>query len=471
MNPTPARQLKRFAESCRSRPPTTQRDRDRYVYILEAAQDMLIDTGRNRFTLPEFALCVGLSQLTIRRQISDLHHLFALVLSKHLDAILAAVGAIPFDSPDLFARRRLAYGRATRGICGIPTPLHFLLVRDRFTLPDDELESIDKQRRVIAFLVGRENGEDIMNLLDSPTLDLEKIEAMIAAMERMDESRRAGARPKPLLDCIVYDEPEPEPPPPPRARIQPAKPFPMTGLSPELANMSDAELTAYENGRIPHPPPEHKHEHEHEARARARNRGRRGRRSGNRKRRRLRRHGRSRGRRRSAGEDEAILPGPLGFALPVGAPNPGACAAQGAAVRGPASDPDACRHPLRLRISRFRPIRTAPPVRHGPPVRPETAILQTSMTLARRVNPADGIPTRAASTGRNPAPAGQSRFKRPRRAAALPRRGGCYRKNPNEHAGLAARACRSTVPSVPAAPGTSYLRKDAQSRRQPGSSS
>ena len=264
MNPTPARQLKRFAEACRSRPPTTQRDRDRYVYILEAAQDMLIDTGRNRFTLPEFALCVGLSQLTIRRQISDLHHLFALVLSKHLDAILAAVGAIPFDSPDLFARRRLAYGRATRGICGIPTPLHFLLVRDRFTLPDDELESIDKQRRVIAFLVGRENGEDIMNLLDSPTLDLEKIEAMIAAMERMDESRRAGARPKPLLDCIVYDEPEPEPPPPPRARIQPAKPFPMTGLSPELANMSDAELTAYENGRIPHPPPEHGHEHGHE---------------------------------------------------------------------------------------------------------------------------------------------------------------------------------------------------------------
>ncbi len=90
--------------------------------------------GRDGITIPELAYATGVSQLAIRRLFGALHHLFGLILKKHLDGILAAVGAMPRGTPCLLAARRAAYLNATRGVHDRPTPLHFLLVEQRFSL-------------------------------------------------------------------------------------------------------------------------------------------------------------------------------------------------------------------------------------------------------------------------------------------------------------------------------------------------
>ena len=87
MNPIPARLMQAQAETCPSRPRPTERERNRRAYILEAATRIFTTHGRFRVTLREIAVATGLTQISIRNQIADIDHLFALVLSKHLDAI------------------------------------------------------------------------------------------------------------------------------------------------------------------------------------------------------------------------------------------------------------------------------------------------------------------------------------------------------------------------------------------------
>jgi hypothetical protein len=202
---------------------------------------MLVRFGRARFTLPEFAYATRLSQLLIRRTICDMHHLFRLVLSKHLDRVMDEVARVPRGTPNLMAARRAAYFSATRGACNVPLPMHFLLTSDRFSLPEDELETIEQQRALIGQLVGGQNAGAILNLLDSPLLDLEKIEAAIAGIERIDSDRLANPpAPDPLPYATPQIEPEPPPPPPPKYR-----PFPISRLSPELAQVRDADLLMF----------------------------------------------------------------------------------------------------------------------------------------------------------------------------------------------------------------------------------
>ena len=79
MNPVPARLLRPLAESCKSRPPPPARDHKRRDYLIEAARNMFIQYGRSGITMSQFALATGITQLAIKQQIGDLHHLFGLV--------------------------------------------------------------------------------------------------------------------------------------------------------------------------------------------------------------------------------------------------------------------------------------------------------------------------------------------------------------------------------------------------------
>jgi AcrR family transcriptional regulator len=197
MNAIPARLLRPQADACRSRPPLSERDRERRDYILEAARNVFIRHGRANVTVTQFCYAARLAPVTLRRQFSDMDHLFGLVLQKHLDSITTAIGQVPKDVPDIFAARRAAYFQATRGICDVPTPLHFLLLRDRFHLPPDELDAIEFHRRVIGALLGPGEPENTLALLDAPTLDLGQIEAMHAALTGLARARAEAPPPEP----------------------------------------------------------------------------------------------------------------------------------------------------------------------------------------------------------------------------------------------------------------------------------
>jgi hypothetical protein len=232
--PAPARILRRIAERCRTRPEPTQRERDRLAYIMEAAQEMFIELGRAAVTVDQFAYSTGMAPVTIRRAVCDMDHVFGLILMKHLDAILIAISAVRYDTPDALARRRAEYFRHTRGYLGIPTPLHFLLLRDRFALPPDELEPVERQHRLIGSLLGGgDTPDDILSQLDCPTLDLAKIESACAGFAAIDRDRRQATQPPPAAE-----QPEPA------TRPDPGPQTPQRSASPPdpLANQPDGML-------------------------------------------------------------------------------------------------------------------------------------------------------------------------------------------------------------------------------------
>jgi AcrR family transcriptional regulator len=242
MDPLPARILQPQAQASRARPDPSPREQKRRDYILEAARNVFIHHGTTRVTLTEFAYATGLAPVTIRRHVCDIHHLFALVLHQHLKTIITALCLVP-HGPGLFARRRAAYFTETRGICDVPTPLHFLLLRDRFGLPEDELHDIEAQLNVIAIMVAGRYANDIMALLDSPTYDLPQIEAAFAAIADIAEAR-AAARPPPAPQATA---PAPQATiPEPRATIPAPPPSPataiFTNLDEALADLPDSAL-------------------------------------------------------------------------------------------------------------------------------------------------------------------------------------------------------------------------------------
>jgi AcrR family transcriptional regulator len=102
----PARVLAPQSEICVNRPPHRAKDTQIRAYIMEAGRNMFIAHGRNGVGIRAFADVTRLAQATIRGHVSDMHHLFGLVLLGHLTAIIAAVGAIPSGRPDDMSRRR-----------------------------------------------------------------------------------------------------------------------------------------------------------------------------------------------------------------------------------------------------------------------------------------------------------------------------------------------------------------------------
>jgi hypothetical protein len=202
MDKIPARIIRRSIADHLARQPVTQRDRDNQAYILQAAERMFVACGRTDMNLAHFAYTIDLGVGTIRRLLCDMEHIFGHVLHKHLDAIEEAVNGVKPGRPDLPVRRRAAYFQATRAIGDIPTPLHFLLLRERFAMPGDEREPVERRRALIGRLIAGDRWEETLYLLDCPSFDLEKIEAAIAASEKFDRERLTARRPAPLPPVV-----------------------------------------------------------------------------------------------------------------------------------------------------------------------------------------------------------------------------------------------------------------------------
>jgi AcrR family transcriptional regulator len=182
MTPTPARLLKPIADNCPSCPSLSPKDEKRRAHILETARDSFLQYGFRQITIPMLAYATGCSQTTIRRQYGDLENLLGIVLRTYLDSLIKAVAAIPSTMEDLFPRRRDAYLQATRGFTFAPTPMHFCLVQDRFFLAADLLQDIDMLRGIVGRMLGGEEWEATLNLLDTPSLSREKIENALAGL-------------------------------------------------------------------------------------------------------------------------------------------------------------------------------------------------------------------------------------------------------------------------------------------------
>jgi AcrR family transcriptional regulator len=212
MEPIPARLMRAQVAACKNRPAPTPRESARRAYIIEAARNIFIAHGRLRVTLKDVAIATGLTQISIRNQIADLDHLFAITLTKHLDDILTAIAAVPSHHQDLFARRRAEYLRVTRGLFNIPTPMHFLLMRERFTLPEDELEPLEARRRTLGFMLAGAAWETALLLLDSHHLDAPAIERMLQAQAAAPEALPEPIEdPAPLLNLVAAkDTPPPQ---------------------------------------------------------------------------------------------------------------------------------------------------------------------------------------------------------------------------------------------------------------------
>jgi AcrR family transcriptional regulator len=206
MTAIPARLLRPQAEQCPSRPPLRERDRQRRAYILEAAEKIFATHGRANITLKNFAIAISLSEQTIRRHATDLHHLFGIVLTRHLDTILAAIGQIPAHRQD---RRRAEDLRLIRETHTDTARLHILFLRERFTLPPDQLEPLEQQRRIIGHLVGGAAWEVTLALLDYPTLSPDTIESMLAAGAQTTIPQPAAPE---LRRAAIFARPAPTPP-------------------------------------------------------------------------------------------------------------------------------------------------------------------------------------------------------------------------------------------------------------------
>jgi hypothetical protein len=266
----PARLLQPCAEAAIHAPRLTKRELELREHLIDAARRMFIQWGRMRVDVPFLAHSTRIAAITIRRHFGDMHHMFGLILHEYVVQLYKAVLTVKGDGEDLMRRRRAEYFRVTRSYCNVPSSLHFLLVKDRVTLPQDELEPIENFRDMIGALLGGEHGDHILMMLDHPTMDLAKAEALIATLYAV-EAKRAEPEP-PAPEPRSDPKPQAARPPLPEPKPAPAPPSWSPSKTPDteddlkiptdpMAALSDEELrqmtaAGQAAAPIPKPPPQ-----------------------------------------------------------------------------------------------------------------------------------------------------------------------------------------------------------------------
>src|SRR5271155_3636457 len=148
---TPARILRAMA---RDRDPShfllTPRQELREARILVLAQYLLAAVGRHNISFRSLAMAIRMAPATLSFHFVDLESLLGALIRRHLQALAAYLGDIDSEDPNCRQKRRAAYLSYTRTPLGGLTEAHLLCVRDRHTLPEDELESIELTRAGIS---------------------------------------------------------------------------------------------------------------------------------------------------------------------------------------------------------------------------------------------------------------------------------------------------------------------------------
>ena len=175
------------------------REIDRRNAILRAATTLMADFPPFSFTLTQFATAIETSPATIRRYFVDMDGVLTEILSRHLLALATAIGQAASAAMDDTsaeddnaghgtARRaaacRAAYLAHTRTPMGGLTQTHLLFTRDRFSLPPEDLARLDAIHLSLGEELGGLSAQDVLSLLDSPVLEPDEIESLLAAPRR-----------------------------------------------------------------------------------------------------------------------------------------------------------------------------------------------------------------------------------------------------------------------------------------------
>jgi len=210
-----------------------ERDRQKREHILTAAQALLARYGRHAITFAAMAAALRMAPATLRRHFFDLDALLGAILGRHLLALAAAMGQVPFNDPDRSRKKREAYFTFTHGPYGGLTEAHLLYTRDRHFLPDDILTNLDQTREGLGDLLAGRNGRTALLLLDTPYIPLADIETMLAALP---QEALPEPSPEPLAETLpettTAEPAEPAKPVTPTQKPAPLSPTPASHQPP-----------------------------------------------------------------------------------------------------------------------------------------------------------------------------------------------------------------------------------------------
>jgi AcrR family transcriptional regulator len=190
----------------------TTRQRIALTRILTLAPSLMAKFGTPLLTFSAVAAALRMAPATVRFHFPDLDALLSTLLTRHLDALLAAVSEIPNEHPNRDQNRRAAYLTVTRTPSGALTQAHHLLVRDRHFLPEDALTPIEAYRHQIGTLLAGDHAEFALGILDIPHATVDQIEN---ALRNLRPAQPPAASPQPA--------PNPRPVQAPAAPRLPAK--------------------------------------------------------------------------------------------------------------------------------------------------------------------------------------------------------------------------------------------------------
>ena len=163
---------------CRPEPSALEADRaDRIVRI---ARTLICAHGREAISLRSIAVAARLSPRMLQRHFTDMEALIGEILTRHLQALAAALNRAPAGG----AAKRAAYVTATRSGFGTFSAIHDLFIRHRGALPPDIAEPLDHFRRSLGITLAGSQGDVALTLLDTLSIDLPQIEFLL---ERLAE--------------------------------------------------------------------------------------------------------------------------------------------------------------------------------------------------------------------------------------------------------------------------------------------
>jgi AcrR family transcriptional regulator len=183
MRPVPARLLRAcILEAGIEIPGLTPSELEKRPRILAAARAAFATARYYDIKLPKFAQELGMSPAAFRRIFLDMESVLADILHEHLDAITAAIDAVPADAQDLFAARRAAYFATTRQRNGDFVPDHKLLQLQCQSLPPDLKDPIEALFAAIGARLSQDGSGIALAMLDQSHNTLYDAERMIAAI-------------------------------------------------------------------------------------------------------------------------------------------------------------------------------------------------------------------------------------------------------------------------------------------------
>jgi AcrR family transcriptional regulator len=183
MQPVPARLLRAsLLEAGIELPPPTKSEIEKRPKILAAARAVFATAWFYDVKLSKFAKQLHMSPETVARIFLDMESILAEILHEHLNAVAAAVDAVPADTPDILIARRAAYFAATRQRNNDYVPDHKLFLQQHGALPPDLKGPVKALHTAIGLRLSQDGSDIAIAMLDAPRNTLFGAERMIAAI-------------------------------------------------------------------------------------------------------------------------------------------------------------------------------------------------------------------------------------------------------------------------------------------------